>query len=207
MLAWKQVDATDAHWLEAGPLKLGTWRDYGTLENGRGDPYDSSVAVHSGRLHSGDYNHFKALQRIGLVSADADHDPHSNIIAAYNTIVVRAPEYLILCMSECGCSHNPNPDTPKALFEISGIHTMARRLMRLHPDRLGRYKIQRVKYRRREYSALESEYPAPDPFVKSERFSVEREIRLVFSPKTAGEQTTLFTTPDAEIARLLARKL
>lgn len=206
MLAWKQVDATDAHWLEAGSLKLGTWRDYGDLENGRGDPFDSSVAVHSGRLHSSNPSHFEALKRTGLLHPDATYGPRSNIFAAYNTVVFRPPQYLILCMSECGCSHDPSPETPKSVFEVSGVHTLARRLLELHPDRLSHYELRRVQYLRREFNALESEYPPPDPFIKGTKFSMEREIRLVFTPTNQDEQTALFSKADAAIASLLVRK-
>jgi hypothetical protein len=53
MLAWKMVDAADAHFIEAGSLKLGTLSSYQALENGRADDRDGVVTIESGVLMQG----------------------------------------------------------------------------------------------------------------------------------------------------------
>ena len=206
MRAWKQVDARDAHFLEQGSLKIGTWSDYARLESGRADMYDSAIAMHSGNLSGGMPHHVAALKRMGLLHPDVDPRRLGGLIAMNNTVIRRVPAQPVLCLTEVGNRYDPNPEVPKAIFEVLGVNTLAHRLIELHRNQLSRHRVAHVAYTRVEFDALdEVPVPDPDPFLKGEGFREEREIRLAFEPPAATESQTLFTTPDSQVAALLRR--
>ncbi len=209
MRGWKQVDQADAHYLEAGSLKLGTWDDYRTLENGRGDEYDASVVVHSGVISGHGPGAYEAFRRLGHTDAEARSmtAPHVHYLGEMNRTITTVSPMYAFCVAEVGCDYDPSPAVPKAIFEVAGLHTLAARLRELHPDRLGRHLIRRVAYAKVEIQAQSTEaIPRPSPFLKGQKFSVEREIRLVFLPVKRGPISTLYTTADKQVEALLRRR-
>ncbi len=212
MNAWKQVDAKDAHFIESGSLKLGTWEDYRRLENGRGDPYDAGVVVHSGAFMNRDPRAAAALTRMGRSPQDVAFLTGPNVDAAFmgNRTIFTARPLNALCLSKVGCKHDPSPDEPKATFEIDDVHALARRIAEIHADEVWGFDVKPVAYRDVEYEALQAQpIPDPDPFVKGRKFEVEQEIRIIFPPtkqrKSEWELKTLYTRPDPIVAAMFRR--
>lgn len=208
MKVWKQVDANDAHYLEQGSVKLGTWEDYRRLENGRGDPYDGAIVVHSGAFHNHEPGAAYALRRLGKSEAEVKWYARPNVrgVMIHNRTIFESPPRYVLCFSEVGCEYDPSPGKPKAMFEVADVAALAARLVDLHPEQLGPFDFGSVVYRKVEFQAQGNELiEDPQPFVKGLKFAVEREVRIVWQPARGGRINTLCTKPDEQVAQLFSR--
>lgn len=208
MITWKQVDEKDAHFVAAGSLRLGTFRNYAELENGRDDRLDGAVEW---MLHNPNFDDPKQRERMRVFGVSPSPESR-NVIIQNNTWVQPSLPMYVYCMTEEGCRHDDKPDVTKAIFEVSDAHLLARMMLERFPDKLKSYEIRRVSYGARSFDAVRSDvWPPPSPWIKRRKFAGEREIRLVFEPaRPLGTDPRVpldpFDTPaDAEIAKLLRR--
>lgn len=196
--AWKQVDASDAHHLERGSLKLGRLEDFQRLENGRADDLDGGYYIDQGDVMLMDEipEHREAMARMGLGGVGV---AVGNIYRQYVK-----PAYAF-CMSLPGCEHDPTPDVPKALFEIADVRALAELLQMRNNTRVREMRFRQVTYERREFNAMERVVAGPDPFIKRPQFSVEQEVRIVLEARPGAAYDTIFTRADEDIAALFTR--
>lgn len=204
---WKYVDLKDAHFIEAGSLKLGTMEDYWALENGRGDPMDGGSAIHAQRI-DGRPGSVRALARMNSRFDGTDADlARQRIVIRNSTRVFVGDPFRAFCVSEVGCTYDPTPKTPKAVFQVDDLEALARRVLALHPGQLAGAQVGRVSYRSPVVDAFgPARPPGPSPFVKRPEFARERELRMVFAaPDSPSSITTLFTRPDVGVASMFRR--
>lgn len=183
LFAWKLVDTVHADAVAAGSLRIGTFASYAELEGSRGDQFDGAIDVAARSLHFGVPEHERAMDRLGF---------RAGMILG-SRFVYRPPQCYVFCMSEVGCTHVPEPPKPRTMFEVADLVGLANLLVATNPEHLaGPWGIDRVRYKRIHYDALEA-FPDPDPFVKDTEYSVEQEIRVLFVPRE-GQGREGFTT-------------
>jgi hypothetical protein len=195
MRAWKIVDADHAHFVERGSLRIGTLQGYKDLENGRADEIDGAVDIRADALFYEVPEHRRAMERIGMVGG----------VVMGCRVIVRPPPLYAFCMTQPGCRYDPQPGKPKVVFRIKHLHRLGRLISETYPDRISGYLIRHVTYDRRHVDALEEHYGAPDPFMKDQVFSSEKEIRIIWLPRSNEEISSFITEPDPRIATYISR--
>lgn len=193
MIGWKMVDAEHADSVLSGSFRIGTFEAYKDLENGRADDLDASAIVNLHELWADNPEHADAMDRIGF---------HADLITGSVIRYVSPPLYA-LCFSRVGCRYDPSPDILKAQFEVRHLNYLASRLQELHPEKLGRWKIKRVRYLPRNYDALDKDIVSASPFIKDLAFTNEQEIRIVWEPKQDEALEPFCTVKDQLVSRLI----
>jgi len=194
MQAWKMVDACHADSVARGILRIGTLENYRSLENGRADDREGVVTINSGVLMHGFPEDEDAMTRSGLGRA--------MLIVNSRREDRQRPTYAF-CMAEVGCRFDWTPTVRKTIFRVKAVRALARLIAEKYSDRIEASLVGRVRYGRTSFQALEPEYETSSPFLKDLRFAPEREIRIIWKPRS--EQPEPFCTdPDSRIAELLS---
>lgn len=203
MKAWKMIDAEHAHLFEAGRIRIGRLEDYCRLENGRADAVDGGLEFGT-LILSPEYESHRNLVRTLAPGSGFKNAYH------YGTrFLYFSPPTYAVCFTEVGNIYDPNPSTPKAIFEISDLDALARRLLAHLKGRASEYVISPVRYERRRFDAWEARQNPQgmvDVFCKDKCFEPEKEIRIALRPCGSASDFARFDTPpDPLIAKLLTR--
>jgi hypothetical protein len=119
-------------------------------------------------------------------------------------IVQSPPPGWAFCMTMEGCRYDPNPETPKAFFEIRDMQLLMQFVMRRYEVQIAGAQSDAVQYAQR---LPDGRFATPGhPFVKDAIFADEREIRMIFRPRPEiVVDKPLVTQPDYAVAGLLVR--
>lgn len=85
----------------------------------------------------------------------------------------------------------------QSIFEISDFAAFADALTQSEPELLRSPQIGKVSYQRRDGFANWQEPIFPDPFIKSEKFAFEREVRIVWAPTNERARYQRIRSPQA----------
>lgn len=194
MPAWKMVDLEHAGAVERDSLLIGTLAGYKQLENGRADALDGGVELFSSQpMLKGHPPSDLAMRRMGI-------DAH--LAVNVTTRVIQPPTYAF-CMSKPGCTYDPSPEKPKAVFAISDTIGLSYAITRKFAERFERVGLGEVRYDQRRFDVYREDPSGADPWMKDVAFAPEQEIRIASLAK--GPAFPFPTGEDEAIAAFLTR--
>lgn len=121
------------------------------------------------------------------VGVSAKRSKNLTINASLTTRV--RDDYFVLCASLIEADHLKSEGW-NALVRIRGIVEFASAIARSHSDRIGSFWVGPVQYQERDFDVRLATL-VPDPCVKRERYSIEREVRFLWT--APSEPDTLLT--------------
>lgn len=198
MPLYKYVDACDAHYLEAGSVKIGNFRGYAKLESSRRDSEENIFNYELPNLDIGNADDNVLARSFGY-----DFNNCRCGIFSRNISKVIGPNHYCICTSY-------RPDLPgeilipQAVFRIHSVDKWMDRIVRLHRH-IGTYVGGLVEYGSRAGFLKRGQAPTVDPFIKPQQFSHEHEVRFVSSRPCAEDAKPIYGAADADLARLMER--
>lgn len=166
MEAYKFVDLAVAEHVAAGKLKIGTLKDYASLESERRDIGEGTTKQYiENEVFDGSTANPQGVHVSG----------NGTVTMEGSTFVLHHPNVHTFCMSS---TIKAMPNTPQAIFLIRQPQRLAMLLSALNRQ-LGSYSIaQKVRYASRTRNWKEEAIVSPSPAVKSREFAWESEIRI-----------------------------
>jgi hypothetical protein len=188
--AYKHVKAEFADLFGTGEsIQIGTFATFRGGETDRADPYEGRtinyVRSHTinpdglAPLSPSDSNALRALGQEYLSTVNMSNCEFRNMRA----ISELSPAYLFCASMEPDFGR---VDNGEVIFEISDMMRLGHYLSTQRLDLLGGYICGRVQYESRHRDPFVDGPAYPHPLIKNERFSFEREIRLVFDERRRG---------------------
>lgn len=165
--------------LEGLSIRIGLHQTYRAMETDRGDPLEGVAEYKVDRLEPA-HEHLPefaaARAAIGFPELGGKF---RNIIFQDNTIrYVAPPAYLFCCSSEPDFDRCKRHD--EAIVRIKSLPMLATLLRASRPDILEAAQIGPVTYEQRSVNPFRGGLLEVDPFRKSKRFEIEKEIRLAW---------------------------
>lgn len=203
MRAYKYVDIEFADAVASGSLRIGTFESYGALEGVRRDDGEG-VLQRTLNYHIGDTNTdsvgVRAAASVGICLENSQ-----NVIFRKVRSILTIPPLYCFCMSRRLDNMHLMAERPQAVFEVTGVKSLAHAVMSLYPDRLIGFRAGNVTYKSRIVDALLDQTSGPEPFVKSEQFAQECEIRIIWQPDPGASPEAFVTDKNLAIANFLRR--
>ena len=175
--AWRYIEPVyAAEALAIGRFKIGTAAGFWDMEGPQQDPLDSSIE-RRWQAYIGDTNNDPESVRIAASMGIHLHNCKDLTFTDCRHVVRSRPAY-VLCLCDCPDNEYLLAGWKTAVIEIADVEAFALRLQRAD-NRLGFATAGPVDYGCVSFDARQ---PAarPDPFLKGEAFSPEREIRIVW---------------------------
>lgn len=194
---FKYVDVADAHYLEAGSLKIGTLRGYANLESDRRDADENTTIANidyvSSATAEGRAFFERNLFRLG---------PNANVQASNSTFIQRGPNLYCLCFSHKG--DLPDTDGAQAVFQIDNVKAVINRLI-LNNSALRKSIIAPVRYGERVINVARADQFVANPLLKPAIFSREHEVRLLGLKEIDDDADPIYGKADPILSKLLRR--
>ena len=194
---YKYVDACDAHYLEAGSIKIGTFRSYAKLESSRQDTDENIFRYDLPTLDMMNPDDNALARSFGFEVNNCNVEFRGNV----SNIV--GPNHYCICTSY----RDDLPEeilVPQAVFRIENVDKWMDRIVSLHRH-IGTYVGGLVEYGIRGGVPTHGQTPTVDPFIKPERYAHEHEVRFVSSKPCAEDAQPIYGAADEELAALMER--
>lgn len=193
MKAYKHIDKEYAARFASGEsIQVGLMSAYQEGEGTRVDPLEGRVSNKINYLRTNTVTpaHQMALRSVGIWI-----DGTGSLTVRNGTGIMTLAPRLIFCASSA-----PNEALRaegQSIYEISDFEAFATILTQADPKLLSEPLVGKVIYKRREGDAILQGPVFPEPFAKSERFSLEKELRIVWAPTNEREKYQRIRALDA----------
>jgi len=178
MDAYKFVPTRLLEDFSSGSVKVGSYHHYANIEGDRRDESEGTYTrkVDTGFLGPIDEHEANKLKQIGLGFAVGS----SHILLHDVTFRYRSEHFLIFCMSLDPSAELYVKEEPQTIFQVNNIDLFAYRLSKSFVTFQPNFNIDIVHYSGKIVKNFEELNGNPMHFWKDEKYSNEKEIRIVF---------------------------
>ena len=199
---YKYVALRDADVVARGSVKLGALDHYRAQEGERGDLLEGRVETRVRDFWQPAEVTPLEVERLRHVGIDVEGSTGVRVVNA-TVITDLSPLYIYCCSAEPDFDYARRNDL--AIFEIPHLGRIGAEITSAASSALESLLIGSVHYSPRSIDPFTANPVRPNPFVKDNKFAWEREIRLVWQPRSSKPDDVLITqisSPELHLTRL-----